>query len=131
MKEILMNWTVTGYSMILTVLLLGTAEAGAQMPGPPPPLPGPGHNAFYFQAFRLEDNKTVSGAPYSAQTTTEHTQVLGDGNRIERKETAKVYRDSMGRTRRELTVGAIGPWSSGAPTHIISISDPVAGVNYM
>ena len=118
---------------VLTVsflLLLGAGEAGAQMPGPTPP-PGPGHNMFYMRTFRLEDNKVVTGLPYSADATTENTQVLSDGNRIVRKETAKVYRDSMGRTRRDLSVNAIGPWSSGAPMQIANIFDPVAGAHYM
>lgn len=112
------------------LLLLGVGEAGAQMPGPPPP-PGPGHNMFYVRTFRLEDNKVVTGLPYSADATTENTQVLSDGNRIVRKETAKVYRDSMGRTRRDLSVNAIGPWSSGAPMQMANIFDPVAGAHYM
>jgi hypothetical protein len=86
---------------------------------------------FYVRTFRLEDNKVVAGAPYAAEAITENTQVLSDGNRIERKETAKVYRDSMGRTRRDLSVNAIGPWSSGAPMQIANIFDPVAGVHYM
>ncbi|HKW66759.1 MAG TPA: hypothetical protein VJP04_05690 [Terriglobales bacterium] len=100
------------------------------MPAPPPP-PEPGHDMFYVRTFRLEDNKAVTGAPYSADATTENTQVLSDGNRIERKETAKVYRDTMGRTRRDLSVNAIGPWSSGAPMQMANIFDPVAGVHYM
>lgn len=128
-----MSRRTTVYGVLITVvlLLLGTVGAAAQMPGPPPPPPGPGHNAIFVQAFHFADNKVVTGAPYSAEATTDNTQVLSDGNRIERKETAKVYRDSMGRTRREMMVSAIGPWSSGAPTQIISISDPVAGVNYV
>lgn len=50
-----------------------------------------------------------------------------------RKETAKVYRDGSGRTRRELAVNAIGRWASsaGSPTQMVSISDPVAGAHYM
>lgn len=114
-------------------LLLVAAAASAQMPGPPPPPPpGPGHNVFYFRSFRLEDNKVVTGLPYSAEATTETTQVLSDGNRIEHKETSKIYRDSMGRSRRELAVNAIGPWASaGAPTQMVSINDPVAGAGYM
>jgi hypothetical protein len=113
------------------VLLVGAIAAAAQMPGPPPP-PGPGQNMFYVRTFRLQDRKVVSGQPYSAQATTETTQVLSDGNRIDRKETAQVYRDSMGRMRRDLAVNAIGPWSStGGPQQMVSIFDPVAGVDYM
>jgi len=120
------------YSVLLVAswLALGAVGATAQMPGPPPP-PEPGHDLFYMRTFRLEDNKVVTGAPYAADATTENTQVLSDGNRIERKETAKVYRDSMGRTRRDLSVNAIGPWSSGAPMQMANIFDPVAGVHYM
>lgn len=121
-----------GTFAITCSLLLVAAAASAQMPVPPPPPPGPGHNVFYFRSFRLEDNKVVTGLPYSAEATTETTQVLSDGNRIAHKETAKVYRDSMGRTRRELAVNAIGPWASaGAPTQMVSINDPVAGARYM
>ena len=122
---------VYGVLIIAPLLLLGAAQAGAQMPGPPPPPPGPGQNVFYMRSFRFEDNKAVTGLPYSADATTETTQVLSDGNRIVHKETARIYRDSMGRTRRDLAVNAIGPWSSGAAMQMASISDPVAGVHYM
>ena len=120
----------TSLALVL-VLLVGAMEAAAQMPGPPPP-PGPGQNMFYMRTFRLQDRKVVTGQPYSAQATTETTQVLSDGNRIDRKETAQVYRDNMGRVRRDLAVNAIGPWSStGGPQQMVSIFDPVAGVDYM
>jgi hypothetical protein len=70
----------------------------------------------------------VTGAPYSAQAVTEHTQTLPDGNAIHSTTTANVYRDSQGRTRREQEIGAIGPWATpGTPRKIISITDPVSG----
>jgi hypothetical protein len=70
----------------------------------------------------------VTGAPYSAQAVTEHTQTLPDGNTIHTTTTANVYRDSQGRTRREQEIGAIGPWATqGAARKVISISDPVSG----
>lgn len=123
----------TAYSFLTLacVFSLGALNARAQMPEPPPPPPGQGQNVFYFRTFRLEDNKVVTGLPYSAEATTETTQTLADGNRIARKETARVYRDSMGRTRRDLALNAIGPWSSGIPVQMANIFDPVAGVNYM
>jgi hypothetical protein len=72
--------------------------------------------------------KVVTGAPYSAQAVTEHTQTLPDGNTIHTTTTANVYRDSQGRTRREQEIGAIGPWAAqGTPRKVISITDPVAG----
>src|SRR5690242_7555338 len=57
-------------------------------------------------------DKTVKGAPYSADAITETTQTLADGNRITRKTTASLYRDSQGRTRREESLAAIGPWAA-------------------
>lgn len=76
------------------------------------------------------DGRVVKGAPYSGQTVTEITQVLGDGNRIVNKSTASVYRDKEGRTRREQTIVAIGPFGGELP-QMISINDPVAGVSYV
>jgi hypothetical protein len=74
----------------------------------------------------------VKGAPYSAEAVTESTQTLADGNRIVQKNSAMVFRDSQGRTRREQTLGAIGPLAvqSGEPVRFVTISDPVAGVSY-
>jgi hypothetical protein len=74
----------------------------------------------------------VKGAPYSAESVTETTQTLADGNRIARKSAAAVYRDSQGRTRRDQTVGSIGLLAvqAGEPLRLITIGDPVAGVSY-
>jgi hypothetical protein len=70
----------------------------------------------------------VTGAPYSAQAVTEHTQTLAGENTIHTTTTANVYRDSQGRTRREQEIGAIGPWATqGTPRKVISITDPVSG----
>ena len=65
----------------------------------------------------------VSGAPYSADATTESVQVLADGNRIVRRTTVKVYRDGKGRTRRE-TLGPDGE------VRAIVISDPATGRSF-
>lgn len=55
--------------------------------------------------------RTVMGAvetritpdrPYSAEAVNESLQLLPDGNRIHRTTLTKVYRDSAGRTRREM-----------------------------
>ena len=74
----------------------------------------------------------VKGAPFSAESTTEHVQALTDGNRMVRKSSAKIYRDAVGRTRREheLTrVRVVAP--DGQPARIIVINDPVGQVNYI
>jgi len=75
--------------------------------------------------------KPVKGAPYAAETITESTQILSDGNRIQRKSSGNVFRDSEGRIRREQTLSAIGPWAaSGEAPQTIFIDDSVAGVHY-
>jgi hypothetical protein len=76
------------------------------------------------------DGAVVKNAPYSAEAVTETTQTLADGNRIARKTNATLYRDSEGRTRREESLGAIGPWaSSGQAAQSIFINDPVSKTN--
>lgn len=77
--------------------------------------------------FGFVDDKTVAGAPYAAQVTFEHTQALPDGNLIDQKNTAMVYRDSQGRTRLEET----HPSNSGNSQQIIRITDPVARIVYV
>ena len=108
-----------------------TSERVVQGPDGPQGPPPPGDNFVFVSSEMNFDGKLVKGAPYSAQAVTEMTQTLGDGNRIVNKSTASVYRDSEGRTRRELTLPAIGPFANeGEPLQTISINDPVAGVNY-
>jgi hypothetical protein len=46
----------------------------------------------------------VPNAPFSADAITTVTQTLGDGTKIEQRTTARWYRDSTGRVRREQTV---------------------------
>jgi hypothetical protein len=67
--------------------------------------------------------KIVKDAPYSAELLIESIQTLPDGNRIVRKTTGRVYRDSQGRTRREEDREADHP-------AIVSVSDPVAGISF-
>ena len=76
-------------------------------------------------------DKAVKGAPYSAEAVTETTQTLADGNRITHKSSASVYRDSAGRTRREETLSAVGPWAAGGDApKVIFIQDPAASTGY-
>jgi hypothetical protein len=70
------------------------------------------------------ESKITTGRPYSAEATTEFVQVLGDGNRIARKTTVRIYRDGEGRTRRE----EVGP---DGTVRSITIVDPVAEVSYV
>lgn len=73
----------------------------------------------------------VVGKPYSAESITESTQVLADGNKIVSRNEARVMRDSKGRTRREQTLRGFGLSSAARePVVMITISDPVADVSY-
>ncbi len=77
------------------------------------------------------DSAVVKNAPYAAEAITETIQTMSDGNRITRNSSAKAYRDSAGRTRREQALNTVGAWTvSGDAPKMIYISDPVAGVHY-
>jgi hypothetical protein len=80
----------------------------------------------------LHGGKVVKGAPFSAVAVAETTQTLADGNHITRTTQTNLYRDSQGRSRKEVTLSAIGPLAaSGQPHSFVEISDPVAGTAYM
>jgi hypothetical protein len=99
----------------------------------------PGQIGFAFQGgdfvyMRTEggmENKIVKNSPYSAQSVTEFTQTLADGNRIHRTTSGSIARDSEGRTRREQAMTAIGQMSGSAETRkSVMIYDPTVGVTY-
>ena len=77
-----------------------------------------------IEARTAVESRITTGAPYSAEAVTESLQVLSDGNRIARKTTTRVYRDSEGRTRREQL-------TSTGTVQSVTISDPVAGSMYV
>jgi hypothetical protein len=94
-------------------------------------LPAQPNRFSFIQSEFSFGGPVVKGAPYSAEAVTETIQTLGDGNRIIQTSSSKIYRDSEGRTRREQSFKAIGPWAvSGEAPVMISINDPVSGVNY-
>lgn len=68
------------------------------------------------------ESEIVKGAPYSAEVVNDTEQTLADGNRISRHTLARVYRDSDGRTRREV--------DRRDGTSEISIHDPVAQTSW-
>ena len=94
--------------------------------GPPPP-----DANFVFIASESFGGKVVKGAPYSGEAVTETIQTLSDGNRIVNRMTSSVYRDSEGRTRRELSLKGLGIFANGEESfQTIFITDPVAGVTF-
>jgi hypothetical protein len=93
------------------------------------PAPGPGTVAIGGMAMK-GGNSLVQGAPYSATITNESVQTLADGNRIVTTTTGTIARDSMGRTRHDATLPAIGNLSPATAPHLVFIQDPVAQVSY-
>ncbi|MGA9885371.1 MAG: hypothetical protein WBQ34_16775 [Candidatus Acidiferrales bacterium] len=144
----------TSKTVGIAVLLAGlgaVVNAARAQSAPPSPTnsSGPGDNVLFMRtgpgAMGAGDamdfigfeaglgGKTVTGAPFTATISVQKTQMLADGNQINRTTTGTVARDSQGRVRREMTLPAIGAFattSQGAP-HVIFINDVVAGTQYI
>ena len=138
--------------MIVPVLtLLAAAPLAAQdviyrfeqrvgAPGPDDvftmPVPPPGAGGMIEQQIGLlavepfDVSQPMTGAPYTAEMSTDVVQQLADGNRIERHTTSQVARDGQGRVRREQQLTAIGPILPQVDGRIITIMDPVSRVHY-
>src|SRR5262252_3887070 len=131
------------YLTIALLLMSSAVAVSAQEKQPPndktaPPAPekgvvilGPESSPvsgapFLFAQSEFSFEKLIKGAPYSAQAVTQATQTLSDGNRIVNESSFAVYRDSKGRTRREILklAGAAG---AGASPERITINDPATG----
>src|ERR1700676_3951050 len=112
-------------------LVLGTGTATAQGPGGGHP--GPFGGPMELMGFEgMHGGKLVKGAPFSATTTSTTQQTLQDGSTINRTANGAVYRDSEGRSRREVTFTGVGPLATTGGSHkMVAILDPVAGAHYM
>ena len=96
-----------------------------------PPIPPPiEFNVGMLTVEPFEMGDPVENAPYSAEIVNEVTQQLADGNRIERRSTGMVARDSYGRVRREQQLATVGPLVPNGDARMVTISDPVARVHY-
>jgi hypothetical protein len=135
------------YSTVLVAGVCGLYAACVSAQPPTPPAPPDENRLFFIQniaplpAFGAQIDilrtdgsvagPVVKGKPYSAKSITESTQMLADGNRIVQRNESTIHRDSEGRTRREQTLGGVGPWQAGEPVTMINIHDPVANKTYM
>src|SRR5829696_5113000 len=72
----------------------------------------------------------VKNSPFSAEAVSESVQTLADGNRIVRNSTSKLYRNSEGRFRREMTSGSGGMFGFAYGPGV-SLVDPVGGFRYL
>jgi hypothetical protein len=118
--------------MAAGLVLLCSASVFAQGPPPGPP---PHHGGGPMEFDRVEmglGGKTVTGAPYSAQVVNQRSQTLSDGTHVTQQSSGAVYRDTAGRTRREMTMPALGSLTGSAQApRAVFISDPVAGFHYV
>ena len=81
--------------------------------------------------FNLEAEPIVKGLPYSGEGITTVKLILFDGTKMERTVTAKLYRDSAGRLRREQAVVGLEALDPNNDFRaIVHIVDPVADVFY-
>ena len=113
----------------LPLMLVAQGLGPDDGPGGPPPF-GEGMELLGFEG--MHGGKLVKGAPFSATATSDTTQALQDGNTIHRTTKSSLYRDSQGRSRREITFAGFGPLQAAGKTHtMIMINDPVAGAHYM
>lgn len=125
------RWRMTIFGAAAAAILGGASLMHAQ---PEPAALGkmPAFGALPTMPLPMElDLKPIAGAPYSAEAVTEVTQLLADGNRIHRKVSAAVARDSQGRTRRDMTLAAVGNWLPDDQPRLAFINDPVGRVVYM
>lgn len=92
-----------------------------------PPLPVPlaalTSPAMSFVTSEAGTSRLVKGAPYSAEAVSESTQVLMDGNRIQRRSVQRLSRDGEGRTRVERL-------KRDGSVESVMINDVVAGKRY-
>ncbi len=133
--------TSKGWKFRLKWILLGvsvSAMAVAAVAQAPPPLPpdgapfmhGPGPLAEALHG-DIGEGKTVTGVPLTADIVVSHDNVLADGNRIHKETQTRLYRDSQGRIRREMTIEINTPTTGTVKRTMVMIKDPVSGKRYM
>ena len=120
------------------LLVLAGAAAQAQTPPkapstPPSPVAAPAPAPRIVSEYMIgSETSLIKGHPFSAEAVSESVQTLADGNRIVRKWTNKLYRDSQGRFRREGSGDAgsvLGAYLAG--NSAISIIDPAGSRYYL
>ncbi len=144
MKHKLWNCSILAGALVLSGVTVRAQETAPELPPPPmfvlqagvPEEGGPsgalGERIELLGFEGMHPGRVVKGAPFSATATSETTQILQDGTVIHSTTTSTLYRDSQGRSRREVTFSGFGPLqTTGKPHTMIMINDPVTGTHYM
>jgi len=119
--------------LILTVLLAVPAAYAQQIFTSTAMRTTDGTATVTLKAARPIAPAAVTGAPFTADRVSEHTQTLGDGTHIRQPQNVEhIARDSKGRTRTERTLfqGMMGD-PQMRDFRVTEISDPVGGFAYV
>lgn len=137
--------TVLSFALLSGSALL--AQSGTPQDGPPPPHEGMRHGGpgpFGMRGPGRHDGPgrlpaPIPNAPFSAQFTSASVMTDHEGKQVQHSGTSSVYRDSLGRTREEVTLPpppprapatdgaqADAPKPPAGPRTMIVIFDPVA-----
>ena len=112
---------------VVLVLAAATAFSQNEPKAATPPLPP----VMISTAGEMALSKSpVQGAPYTATMVNESVQTLADGNRITQSMSGSTARDSMGRTRQDMPLPALGNLAPANAPHMVMINDPVAQTMY-
>jgi len=139
-----MSRSIRIFAVVAAVVAAASAGHAQPPSGPGPRGGGPGGGVrggvpggvssgmIEYIAGEVPLGPIVKGAPFCADGTTTSSQTLGDGTKISRTVNAKICRDGEGRIRREQTILGLGPLTGdGEPSTLVTIVDPVAGVQYV
>jgi hypothetical protein len=108
--------------LFASAVLLVLPALGQGVPGGPGG--GPGPMGFGGDRGGFGMHTPVTNAPYTATFTSTSTEKLQDGTVLTRNSTRTVERDSLGRTREEITMPARS--GDASPHTMIVIMDPIA-----
>jgi hypothetical protein len=115
-------------SITLGAILIAPAGLAAQAKQRVDLVTRSGQNTL--EGFNIE-SAPVKGLPYSGEGITTVKLTMFDGTKMERTVTAKFFRDSAGRTRREQTVVGLEALDPNNDFRaVVHVVDPVAGVLY-
>lgn len=114
-----MNVTVPRFAVFAALVVLATGFVHAQDARAPRQT---GVDVIALDP--ITAGRPVLNAPFTAEATTEISQTLADGNRLEQRTTAKVARDSRGRIRREQRGIAVGSFVAQGAEPMVTITDP-------